>query len=246
MLNQKSHHTPRPKSAKKPLLSPSAMAFAKKVAAEFKELETGYRNGLYKFFGSALTSYRKFLKDEDDYKELLSLDIISSLREKPNLKETSRLVLYYLTNARSTAERNTAGKYARIVDYLYKESVQSAAAADHMRALGGMDAVLKKARGREALKVSNEALQEDDRDFEQAEEADQTSTPNSASEGEYSDLFDPEQDLSIRVKPETRERILGSEIGVHRSFYLKCRKKEPVGPDGIRIIGRLVKAPESP
>ena len=57
MLNQKSHHLPRPQSPEKPLLS-MAMAFAQEVAAKFKKLETGYRNGLYNFFGEALISYR--------------------------------------------------------------------------------------------------------------------------------------------------------------------------------------------
>ena len=50
MLNQKSHHLPRPQSPEKPLLS-MAMAFAQEVAAKFKKLETGYRNGLYNFLG---------------------------------------------------------------------------------------------------------------------------------------------------------------------------------------------------
>lgn len=48
------------------------------------------------------------------------------------MQATSRLVLYFLTNAQSGAERNTAGKYARIVDYLHKERVVNAAAADHV------------------------------------------------------------------------------------------------------------------
>ena len=222
------------------------MAFAKKLSAEYEKLQTGYRNGLYNFFGRALISYRKFLKEPDGYKELLSQDHISGLREKPELRKTSRLVLYLLTNAQSDAERNTAGKYARIVDYLKKERIKSADAADHVRSAGGMDAILKKARGPEALKVADEVLQDDDRDFDHAEEPDETHTSNSASEHTGDDLFDPEKDLSIRVKPETRERILSSEIGADRSFYLKCRKKGPVGHGGIRIIGRLVEDPELP
>ena len=112
MLNQKSHHLPRPQSAEKPLPS-IAMAFAQEVAAKFKKLETGYRNGLYNFFGEALISYRKFLDDPAGYKEMLDQENIAGLREKPDLKTTSRLVLYYLTGARNDPERTTAGRYAR-------------------------------------------------------------------------------------------------------------------------------------
>ena len=79
------------------------MAFAQEVAAEFEKLETGYRNGLYNFFGRALISYRKFLEDPDGYKEMLDHENIAGLREKPDLKTTSRLVLYFLTNAQNDA-----------------------------------------------------------------------------------------------------------------------------------------------
>jgi hypothetical protein len=211
------------------------MAFAEKVAAEFEKLETGYRNGLYQFFARALTSYRKFLKDPDGYKELLSHYNIAGLREKPELKVTSRLVLYFLTNAQS-AERNTVGKYARIVDYLHKERVDNATAADHVRELGGMAAVLKKARGHELLKTADETLQDDDQDFDQREEPDET-TPTSTSE-HTDELFDPEQDLSIRVSIKTHARVLGPKINIGRSFYLECKKT--VCRDGIRIVGRWV------
>jgi hypothetical protein len=239
MLNQKRHHVPRPASAARPLLSIRAMAYAQEVAADFKRLETGYRNGLYNFFGRALTSYRKFLKDPDGYKALLSQDNIVGLPEKPELKTTSRLVLYFLTNAQNEAERNTAGKYARVVDYLHKERVDNGAAADHVRSAGGMDAILKRARGREALKAADETLQDDDRDFDRGEEPDETRTRASASGNTEADLFDPEKDLSIRVGSETLERVLGADINSGRSFYLECKKTGPVGRDGIRIVGRL-------
>jgi hypothetical protein len=239
MLNQKSHHVPRPQNAEKPLLSIGAMAFAQEVAAAFEKLETGYRDGVYNFIERALISYRKFLKDPDGYEELLDQEIISGLREKPDLKKTSRLVLYFLTNAQSGAERNTAGKYARIVDYLHKERVDNAAAADHVRELGGTDAVLKKARGHEVLKAADSTLQDDDLDFGQREEPNESLTLISASREVTDDLFDREKDLSIRVGPETLERVLGSEIGVGDSFYLECKKTGPAD-DGIRIVGTLV------
>jgi hypothetical protein len=238
MLNQKSHHVLRPESTEKPLLSISAMAYAEKVAAEFEKLETGYRNGLYNFFGRALISYRKFLKDQDGYKELLGQDNIAGLREKPELKATSRLVLYFLTNAQSGAERNSAGKYARIVDYLHREGVDNAAAADHVRSVGGMDAVLNKARGREVLKSADETLQDDDRDFDQEEEPHET-IPTSTSE-HTDELFDPEQDLSIRVRSDTYARVLGENINIGESFFLECKKTGSIGHDGIRIVGKLV------
>ena len=127
------------------------MTFARTVAAEFEKLETGYRNGLYNCIGRALTSYRKFLKDPAGYEELLGQDNIKGLPEKPEVQETSRLVLYFLTGAKTDAERNTPGKYARIVDYLHKERVENAAAAaERIRKAGGIVEILKKARARSA------------------------------------------------------------------------------------------------
>jgi hypothetical protein len=38
----------------------SAMSYAKQVAAEFKTMESGYRNSLYSFLAHALTSYHNF------------------------------------------------------------------------------------------------------------------------------------------------------------------------------------------
>jgi hypothetical protein len=121
-----------------------------------------------------------------------------------DLKKTSRLVLYYLTGAQNEAERNTAGKYARIVDYLHREGIGDADAAEHIKSAGGIDEILKKARGREALKAADGTRQDDDRDFE---ELDETCSRASASD----DLFDREKDLSIRVARETLERVLGQK-----------------------------------
>jgi hypothetical protein len=216
MLNQNRDHVPRPKSAA--LLPTSAMTFAKEVATEFKKLETGYRNGLYKFLGRAMISYRKFLDDPAGYKELLNHENIAGLREKPELETTSRLVLYYLIGARNDPERNTAGKYARVVDYLHEERVGGAAdAAEHIRSEGGMDAILKKARGREALKVTkgevDATLRGDD---------------------------DADKDLSIRVTDKVFAQVGGPTTPVGEPFYLECKKVGSVDRDGIRIVGSLV------
>jgi hypothetical protein len=233
MLNR--DHFPRAQNAQKPLVSISAMPYAQKVAAEYKALETGYNNGRYNFTGKALISYRKFLSDPVGYRELLSQDNISGLREKPDLKTTSRLVLYYLTGARNEPERNTAGKYARIVDYMHKERVANAAAADYVRGAGGIAELLKKARGREALKAADPTRQDEDRELNQVEGPDDTSTSRDVTD----DLFDSEQDVSIRLGREKLAQVLDSEIGVDESFYLECRKGGPTAGGGIRIVGRL-------
>jgi hypothetical protein len=229
-------HTLGPPSSGNQVLSINAMPFAQTVAAEYQALETGYRNGLYKCFGRALTSYRKFLKDPGGYQELLGQDNIAGLREKPDLKTTSRLVLYYLTGARNEPERNTAGKYARVVDYLHQERIGGDSdTADYVLSVGGMNAVLKKARAREVLKAADQTLH--DRDFRRGEEPDETIRPSAT------DLFDPEKDLSIRVWPETYAQVLGSEINIDQWFYLECRKTDTVVNDRIRIVGRLVDPP---
>jgi hypothetical protein len=241
MRNQNNHQLPRPQSAQKPPISTSAMAFAQKVAAEFEKLETGYRNGLYNFFGKALISYREFLDDPAGYKELLDHENIAGIREKPDLETTSRLVLYYLTGARNKPERTTAGRYARVVDYLSQERVGGvAAAADHVRVLGGMNAVLKVARGREALKAAQETPRDDVQDLDQEDEPGEARSLALTSSDITDEIFDPEDDVSIRVGRETLERVLGPEIGTDDSFYLECRKIGPAGRDGIRIVGKLV------
>jgi hypothetical protein len=243
MLNQKNYHVPRDQTAEKPLISINAMAFAKEVATEFEKLETGYRNGLYNFYGRALTSYRKFLKDPDGYKELLGQDNIAGLREKPDLKTTSRLVLYYLTGARNDPERNTAGKYARVVDYLHQERIGGAAdAAEHIRSEGGLDAILKKVRGREAPKVTKEEvdaiLQGDNRDFDEREKQTKISGRSPA--------LNADKDLSIRVAPEVFAQVFGPTTPMHKLFYLECKKVGSVDRDGIRIDGRLVDLVDPP
>jgi hypothetical protein len=234
MLNR--DHFPRAQNAQKPLVSISAMAYAQNLAAEYKELETNYHNGRYKFTGKALISYRKFLSDPVGYRELLNQDNIAGLREKPDLKTTSRLVLYFLTNAQSEAERNTAGKYARIVDYLHKEHVANAAAADHVRNAGGIEKILKKAQGCEALKAADRARRAGNWTFDQGE-SDETNT--STSRDVTDELFDPEQDASLRLGSEVLAQVLSAEIPMNEVFYLECRKTGSIGRNGIRIVGRL-------
>ena len=150
---------------------------------------------------------------------------------RPKLKETSHLVLYFLVNARNDAERNTAGKYARVVDYLHKEGVSSADVVEYVQSAGGMDEILKKVRKREALKAADETRQDDDWDFDQEEEPDDAD--DSAWSDATDDLFDPEVDISVRVGSETCKQVLGPSIDIGETFYLICTKKGPIGQAGI-------------
>jgi hypothetical protein len=215
-------------------ISIGAMAFAKKVTDEFNTLETGYRKGLYRFFGKALTAYKKFLKDPEGYKELLRQQHIAKIREKPKLKDTSRLVLYLLTNAKSGDERDTARSYAHVVDYLYREGIDSAAVVEYVQNAGGKDAILKKARKNKAPKTTDDTQQDSDRDFDQQDETDDADDSSDATD----DLFDEEQDASLRLGSEELARVLSEEIPMNEVFYLECRKTG-FGPSGIRIEGRL-------
>jgi hypothetical protein len=225
MLNR--DHLPRAQSAQKPSLSISAMAYAQAVAAEFEKLETGYKSGRCNFTGKGLISYRKFLNDPLSYRELIRQDNIFGLREKPDLRKTSRLVLYFLTNAQTEAERNIAGKYARIVDYLHQERVEDGAAADYVRSAGGIEQMLKKARGRAALKAAEETREKPGET--------NTSTFRDVTDA----LFDPEQDVSIRLGREKLALVLNSETGTDETFFLECRKTGSIGRNGIRIVGQL-------
>ena len=218
MMNKNRDHSEHPESAARPLLSIGAMAYADELKADYQEEETSYRSSRYKLIGRALTSYRKFLKDTVGYTELLSQDNIKGLREKPDLKKTSRLVLYYITGARNEPERNSAGKLARVVDYLHREGIGGDAAAEHIQSAGGIDEILKKARGREALKVADQTMRDEVQDFDQEDEPDEARSLALTSSDITDELFDPEKDLSIRVGRETLEWVLGSEIGAGESF----------------------------
>jgi hypothetical protein len=238
MLEKTPDHDQRPKSDARPVITLGALAFARTVAAEFVKLETGYRNGLYDCIGKALTSYRKFLKDPADYEELLGEANIKGLPEKPEVQVTSRLVLYFHTGAKTDAQRNTAGKYARIVDYLHKERVENAAAAaERIRKAGGIVEILKEARKGQALKVAEDTQQADDQDFEREDEFEEAAAFSSTST--VDEIFDPEKDLAIRLKRETLAKVLGSQIPTNELFYLECRKTGSLGHGGVLIEGRL-------
>jgi hypothetical protein len=208
------------------------MAHAKEVKGEYKELDRSFQKGRYKFVGRGLASYRNFLNDKTAQEALLSQDNIARLREKPALEKTSRLLLYFLTDARSEPERNIAGKYACIVDFLHEQGVENDDAAEYVEKAGGIEELLKRARKGQALKSADETMQSGDQDFENGEEFEQT------------ELFDPEKDLAIRLTRETLAQVLSPEIPMNRSFYLECKKTAPIGRDGIRIVGKLVD-PES-
>jgi hypothetical protein len=218
------------------------MAYAKEVKAEYKELERGFRKRLYKVLGGSLACYRNFLNDETAQEALFSQDNILWLREKPSLGQTSRILLYYLTNARSEPERNIAGKYACIVDFLHEQDVENHDAAQYIQKAGGIEELLKKARKDRALKATGDATRDEHQDFGNGEEFEETVAFTSASTS--NELFDPEKDLAIRLRPETLAQVLGSEIPMKTSFYLECRKTGSLGRDGILVVGRLVD-PES-
>jgi hypothetical protein len=214
------------------------MTHAKDVKAEYKELERGFRKGIYKVRGRALSSYRIFLTDETAQDALFHQDNIARLREQPALEETSRMLLYYLTDARSEPERNISGKYACVVDFLHEQGVENDDAAKYIEEAGGIEELLKRARKRDALKAGDETRQADDRGSDQEEESD--NADDSASGDATDDLFDPARDLSIRVGSEKRALVLSSNIDISESFYLECKKTGPWGRDGILIVGRLV------
>jgi hypothetical protein len=159
------------------------------------------------------------------------------------VNKTSRLVLYFITGAKTEAERNTAIKYTRVVDYLHKMGVENAAAADYVRNEDGIEAILKKARGREALKAADETREDNVQDLDQEDEPGEA--PSGAlTSGDFTDeIFDPDQDLSIRVKDKVYAQVLGPDLPVDELFYLECKKTGPAGRDDIRIVGRLVDPP---
>ena len=247
MFEKTSDHDQHPESDARPEITLGALAFARTVAAEFVKLETGYRNGLYNCIGNALTSYRKFLKEPADYEELLGEPNIKGLPEKPEVQVTSRLVLYFHTGAKTDGQRNTAGKYARIVDHLHKERVENAAAAaERIRKAGGIAEILKEARREAPKRTTGEVdatVQQDERESDQEEGSDETDTGTDASGQRPDEIFDPDYDLSIWVKDEVRAKVLGPEIAMGEEFHLKCKKMDSAGRDWIQIVGILVDPP---
>ena len=63
MLNKRPDTPPDAGDQERNLPPGSAMANAKEVRDEYKRLEIAHRDGLYRFFGKALASYRQFLVD---------------------------------------------------------------------------------------------------------------------------------------------------------------------------------------
>jgi len=223
--------------------STDTTSFANEVAAEFDKLETGYRAGLYRFFGRALTSYRKYRKDLPAYEEVLELDYIASLREKPGVKETSRLVVYKLTTARTGERRNTAGRYARVIDYLFQQGVKGRDAAKYVEDAGGMDAILKLAREHATPKDADrdqfvQEDQEEGRGDEAEQQAEETEL-NEMNEEDPAKIFDPDKDAAIRMIDDELSQILSDNLPLNRPFFLEC-KKVSIGKQGqVRIVGRL-------
>ena len=109
-------------------------------------------------------------------------------------------MLYYITGARNEPERNAAGKLARIVDYLHRKALEVTLPPHHIQSAGGIDEILKLARGREALKAANQTLRDDVQDFEQEDEPDEARSLALTSSDITDEIFDPDKDLSIRVK----------------------------------------------
>lgn len=246
MLAPQRHDMPRPGSAESPTVSINAMSLAKKVAAEYEEWETSQRDGLYHLFGRSLLSYQKFLRDPVGYEELLKLEYIARLREKPNVEETSRLVLYMHTKAWTPEKRATAARYARVVDYLHQQRVSSADAAEYVRRAGGMDAILKLARGHEAPKDADgdeivqedqEVDQEEDGDNEQLEEL----NLNEVIGADSNTSINLDTDVVITLKKELLSQIVGDDIPVNKQFVLACKKTSVDRNGRVRIVGKLWK-----
>ena len=106
---------------------------------------------------------------------------------------------------------------------------------EYVQSAGGKDAILKKARKGEALKAADDTRQADDGDFNQEKEPEDDADDSSDAND---DLFDEEQDASLRLGPEELARVLSEDIAMNEVFYLECRKTG-FGPNGIRIEGRV-------
>lgn len=247
MLNPEREHEPRPARAELPKESTDTTSFANTVAAEYEAWETGSLAWLYRFFGRALTCYRKYRNDRVAYEELLELDYIAKLREKPDVEETSRLVLYKLTTAQDGARRNTAGRYARVVDYLFQQRIKSKDAAKFVEEAGGQGAILKLARGVAAPKDvggdGDKIVEEDQEDQAGDDEEERTEEAdlNGVVDTDWRELFDRDKDLSIRLTDGARLRILGPDFPMRKPFLLECKKIYVDEHGQSRIAGRLLK-----
>ena len=240
---------------------PDPLALVRLAAAEYAAIEDGYRAQLLQFLETAYRCYRLFRDFPDDFAELLEDPFWDISRQKPKKKlTTARFVLYYIMRAETKSARARASKYAKILDCFHHDGVRVGQVAARIRALHGIEAAYEHfvaiARGLPMTTVdAADEESEDERPLTvrrgklrasgdvqvQGEEIDAES--GSSSETGLDDLFDPEKDLSIRLGSETLEQVLGPEIDLDHSFYLECRKKGPLGRDGILIIGRWVDPP---
>jgi hypothetical protein len=210
------------------------------VAAEYAGMENGYHARLRDFLRRAYTAYELFRAFPETYGELKQDSFWKNSRQKPKGLTTSRWILYFIMRATKSNDRARATKYAVILDGLSRDKVKPGVVAARIKEMGGIEAACEAMRARKRGDAKRSQSRDED------EEHDETRTGTSPSTPSSDELFDPEEDLSIRVRRETHVRVLGSEVGVGDSFYLECRKTRSVGRDGIRIIGRLVELVDAP
>ncbi len=227
----------------KSTLTIGAMALVEKVAGEYHEVQSGYTKGLWRCLARILVIYKKILKDPEAQKELFCHKNVTGLPQKPPLSKTSRLLLYVIANVTDSDERTEAGKYARVVDYLYEKRLGGGPAViAFLKSAGGVKGILKEIRKRKVLKAADQPGRDD------VQESDQEDEPGEAPSGaltlgDLTEIFDPETDVSIHIGREPLAQVW--ELPDHECFYLKCKKKDPVGRDWIQIVGILVDPPPS-
>jgi len=237
---------------------PNPVALARVAAEEYAAIEDGYRAQLLQVLDTAYRCYLLFRDCPDDFEELLEDPFWDFSRQKPKkMLTTSRFVLYYIMRAETPNVRARASKYAKILDCFHRDGVEVGQVPARIRALHGIEAAyahfVATERGITWTTVdTDDEGSEDERPLTlrrgklrasgdvkvQGEEIDAES--GSPPESGLDDLFDQEEDLSIRVGSETLERVRGPEIDMDEPFYLECRKTGPVGRDYIRIVGILV------
>jgi hypothetical protein len=155
----------------KSTLTVRAMALAEKVSGEYRDVQHGYTSGLWRCLARTLVVYMKFLKEPEAQKELLCHKNVADLRQKPKLAHTSRLLLYVITNATDSDERTEAGKYARVVDYLYEKRLGGGPAViAFLKSAGGVKGILKEIRKRKVLKATDQPGRDDVLESDQEDE----------------------------------------------------------------------------
>jgi hypothetical protein len=209
------------------------VGLVKLVAAEYAAMENGYHARLRGVLFRAYTAYELFRAFPDTYDELKQDSFWENSRQKPPKDlTTSRGVLYLIMRATESNDRARATKYAAILDGLSRDRVRPGAVAARIKKMGGVEAAYEAmgARKRRDAKRSQSRVEDEELEENQA---------SSSASDVTDDLFDPEEDLPIRVGRETLKWVLGSEIAVGEAFYLECTKTGPA-VNGIRIIGEVV------